>query len=175
MSPTSSSAGVRLPRFPGDGSASPSSRSGSRSACALGVAGAARTTWWLLAFIAVGAALVPVYNLELLGGRLHTDLWFALAWGAFPVLTAYLACAERIRGEAVLAAAWAGALSLAQRRLSRQVRWARRQVREVVGEIELTDGQREPVTHATLTAAPETALQLLAASAVLAGAALVVL
>jgi hypothetical protein len=144
------------------------------AACALGVAVAARTTWWLLAFIAVGAALVPVYNLELLGGRLHTDLWFALAWGAFPVLTAYLACAERIRGEAVLAAAWAAALSLAQRRLSTQVRRLRREVREVDGEIELADGSREPLTRAALVAAPEAALRYLASSAVLAGAALAV-
>ena len=145
------------------------------AACALGIAVASRTTWWLLAFIAVGAALVPAYNLELLGGRLHTDLWFALAWGAFPLLTAYLACAERIRGEALLAAAWAVALSLAQRRLSTQVRRLRRDVLDVTGEIEFVDGSREPLSRTTLTAAPDTALQLLAASAVLAGAALAVL
>jgi len=144
-------------------------------ACALGIAVAARTTWWLLAFIAIGAALVPAYNLELFGGRLHTDLWFGLAWGAFPLLTAYLACTERIRSEAVLAAAWAVALSLAQRRLSTQVRRLRRDVLAVTGEIELADGSREALSRTALTAAPDAALRLLAASAVLAAAALMVL
>ena len=90
---------------------------------------ATRTTLWLLAFVAAGAFLVPAYNLELFGGRFHSDLWFGLAWGAFPALTAYVACAERLRGEAVLAAAWATLLSLAQRRLSTPVRRMRREVR----------------------------------------------
>jgi hypothetical protein len=145
------------------------------AACALGIAVAARTTWWLVAFVVAGAALVPAYNLELFGGRLHTDLWFALAWGAFPVLTAYVACAERVRGEAVLAAAWATALSLAQRRLSTQVRRLRREVRNVAGEIALVDGSGEPLTRTALVAVPESALQLMAASAVLVAAAMVAL
>jgi hypothetical protein len=145
------------------------------AACALGVAVAARTTWWLLPCIAAGAVLVPAYNLELFGGRLHTDLSFALAWGAFPVLTAYLACAGTVRGEAVLAAAWATTLSLAQRRLSTEVRTLRRDVIEVTGEIVLADGSREPLTRGALAAPAEAALRFLAASAVLAGAALAVL
>jgi hypothetical protein len=29
------------------------------------------------------------YNLELFGGRFHTDLWFALSWGFLPVLAGY--------------------------------------------------------------------------------------
>ena len=33
-----------------------------------------------------GAFIVVAYNLELFGGRFHTDFWFALAWGAFPAL-----------------------------------------------------------------------------------------
>jgi hypothetical protein len=145
------------------------------AACALGVAVATRTTLWLLVPVAAGAFLVPAYNLELAGGRLHSDAWFGLAWGAFPVLTAYLACAERLRGEAVLAAAWATALSLAQRRLSTPVRRLRRQVADVRGTIVLAGGATEPVTRATLLAAPEAALRLLAASTVLAAAALAAL
>ncbi len=144
-------------------------------ACAIGVAVASRTTWWLLAFVVAGAFLVPAYNLEWLGGRLHTDLWFALAWGAFPVLTAYVACAERVRLEAVLAATWATMLSLAQRTLSTPVRRARRDVRAVSGELELLDGARESVTVDTLVAAPEAALHLLTLSTLLAAAALVAL
>ena len=145
------------------------------AASAIGIAVATRTTLWLLAFVAAGAFLVPAYNLELVGGRFHSDLWFGLAWGAFPALTGYVACAERIRAEAVLAAAWATSLSLAQRHLSTPVRRLRRNMHDVTGEIRLADGTHEPLTRHTLTAAPEAALQLLAASTILAAAALVAL
>lgn len=145
------------------------------AACVIGIVVASRTTLWLLAFVAVGAFLVPAYNLELVGGRFHSDLWFALAWGAFPALTAYVACAQRVRAEAVVAAAWATALSLAQRRLSTPVRNLRRNVRDVRGELQLADGTREPVTRASLTEAPEVALRLLTASTILAAATLVAL
>ena len=145
------------------------------AACAIGIGVATKTTLWLLAFVAVGAFLVPAYNLELAGGRFHSDLWFALAWGAFPVLTAYVACAERVRAEAVLAAAWATALSLAQRRLSTPMRRLRRDVRDVRGEIELVSGGRESLTRATLVAAPEAALRLLTVSTVLVAVTLVML
>ena len=40
----------------------------------------------LLPFVIVGAVLVIGYNLELLGGVMHSDVWFGLAWGSFPVL-----------------------------------------------------------------------------------------
>ena len=97
------------------------------AACAIGIAVASDSTWWLLVFVALGAFIVVAYNLELFGGAFHSDIWFALAWGAFPVLTAYFASAERIRGPAVAAAAFAVFASLAQRTLSTQVRFARRQ------------------------------------------------
>jgi len=95
-------------------------------ACVIGVHVAVSTTWWLVAFVAFGAAVVVAYNLELFGGAVHTSLWFAFAWGAFPALTAYFASARTIRGEAVAVAAFALASSLAQRRLSTEVRAARR-------------------------------------------------
>jgi hypothetical protein len=132
------------------------------AACAIGIGVALETTLWLLPLIAVGAFLVPAYNLELLGGRVHTDLGFALAWGAFPVVTAFVAQAATIRVEAVLAAAWATLLSLAQRRLSTQVRRVRRGVGVSEGERRMAD-------------APESALKLLAASTVALAAALVAL
>jgi hypothetical protein len=141
------------------------------AACAIGAAVAASFSWWLLAFVAVGAFLVPAYNLELLGGRFHTDLWFALAWGAFPVLTGYWACAGTLRAPALAAAAWATALSLAQRRLSTPVRRVRRSVREIEGATVLADGTREPLGAAALIAAPEAALRLLTAATLLLAAA----
>lgn len=137
------------------------------AACAIGLVVAARTTLWLLPLIALGAFLVPAYNLELLGGRLHTDLSFALAWGAFPLVTAYVAQTATLRAEVVLAAGWATALSLAQRRLSTVARHVRREAVAVDGVIELRNGGQEHLGAATLVAAPEAALRLLTASTIL--------
>jgi len=92
-------------------------------AVAIGIAAAAAWGWGLLAFVAVGAVLVPAYNLEL---AFHTDLGFAVAWGAFPALTGYFVEAQTIRVEAVAAAVYATLLSLAQRTLSTPVRQSRR-------------------------------------------------
>lgn len=142
-------------------------------ACAIGIAVASRTTWWLLAFVAVGAFLVPAYNLELFGGRFHTTVWLGLAWGAFPVLTAYFACAQTVRVEAIAAAVWAMLMVTAQRALSTPVRRMRREVRSVSGEIELADGSREQLSREQLVAAPESALRLLVAASILIAAALV--
>lgn len=137
------------------------------AACAIGIAVALHTTLWLLPLVALGAFLVPAYNLELLGGRLHTDLWFAVAWGAFPLVTAYVAQESTIRVEVVLAAAWAIALSLAQRHLSTAARRVRREVVAVDGSLELRGGGREAIGPAALVAAPEAALRLLTLSTVL--------
>ena len=102
-------------------------------AVAIGIGAALAWTLWLLPFVAAGAFLVPAYALELCGGMFHTDLWFGLAWGAFPVLVAYLGAAETLRPEAFLAAGFALATSLAQRSLSTQVRTVRRRVAHVSG------------------------------------------
>jgi hypothetical protein len=96
------------------------------AAAAIGIVVALHSTPWLFAFVAFGVVIVVAYNLELFGGRLHTPFWFAGAWGAFPALTAYFASAQRIRGEAVAVAAFALVTSLAQQRLSTDVRFARR-------------------------------------------------
>lgn len=106
---------------------------GLAGAAAVGVGAARAWGWWLLAFIVAGAVLVPAYNLELLGGALHTDLGFALAWGAFPALTGYFVEAQSIGVAGVGAAAYATALSLAQRALSTPVRRARRERRTLEG------------------------------------------
>ena len=95
-------------------------------AVAIGIGAAAAWGWWLLAFVAAGAVLVPAYNLEWFGGRVHTDLGFALAWGAFPALTGYFVEAQTLKVVALGAAVYATLLSLAQRTLSTPVRKARR-------------------------------------------------
>jgi hypothetical protein len=127
-------------------------------AVALGVYAAFAYELWLLAFVAAGGFLVCAYNLEWFGGRFHGDPWFSLAWGALPVLTAYLNAAERIRWAAVVAAAFAALLSHAQRLLSTPVRRVRR------------EAGREPFGAA---AAAESALRVLAAAAVLLAVSLV--
>jgi len=144
-------------------------------AVAIGIAGAVAFDWWLLVFVGVGAALVPVYNLELFGGAIHTGWGFALAWGAFPLLTGYFACAGTITWVALLAATYATLTSYVQRVLSTPVRHLRRRVAQVEGTIRLRDGETEPVTRETLAAAPERALKMLAAANVALAAALLVL
>ena len=144
-------------------------------AVAIGIGAALTSTRWLLAFVAFGAFIVVAYNLELFAGRFHSDVWFALAWGAFPLLTAYLYAAERLRVEAVLAATFAALTSLAQRALSTQVRTVRRRVREVRGELELEDGRTEALTPAVLIGGPEVALRALTGAVVALAAALIAL
>jgi hypothetical protein len=144
-------------------------------AAAIGLLAAFWWTPWLLLFVAFGVFIVPAYNLELVGGRFHNAFWFAVAWGAFPALTGCFAAAETLRPEAILAASYAALLSYAQRVLSTPVRTMRRRVRAVAGEIEYRDGTRAPVTEATLMAAPEAALQILAATAVVLAIALLVM
>ncbi len=131
-------------------------------ATAIGVGAAIAWTLWLLPFVAFGALLVFAYSLELFGGRVHSDLWFALGWGSFPVLTAYVGAAETLRPEALLAAAFAAFLSLAQRHLSTRVRTIRRRTDHVSGTISFTDGREEPITRESLLRAPEAALSALA-------------
>jgi hypothetical protein len=134
---------------------------GLAGAVALGVHGATQVSPWLWAFIAAGTFFVLAYNLELFGGLVHSDAWFALAWGAFPVLTAYFAQTATIRLTAVVAAAACAAISFAQRVLSTPVRRLRRSVASVRGELVTTEGAREPIDAFALRAAPERALRWL--------------
>lgn len=127
-------------------------------AVALGIAGVSVIGPWLLPFIAMGVFFVFAYNLELLRGRLHGDVWFALSWGAFPVLTAYFAQTGRL-SLAALAAAVAGyALSYAQRMLSTPARLLRRRSRSVTGEVILADGSQVSLDRAMLLRPLERAL-----------------
>jgi hypothetical protein len=144
-------------------------------AAAIGVYAAIAWTLWLLPFVSFGAFIVYAYNLELLGGRFHSNLWFALAWGAFPLLAGYLAAAERLTVEAVLAAAFAAFLSYAQRQLSTQVRTVRRRVSDVSGALRFRDGGEESIGPQTLTRAPEQALRAMTLAVVALAVALVLL
>jgi hypothetical protein len=141
---------------------------------AIGIGAAVAYDLRLLALVAAGAFLAVAYNLELFGGRLHGDWWFALAWGGLPLLTAYVNASGSVRAEALVAAAFATLFSLAQRALSTHVRTVRRRVAAVSGTVELRDGTRQPLTEAALLEAPELALRALAAAAVALAVALAV-
>jgi hypothetical protein len=143
------------------------------AAAAIGVAIAARRDWWLLVFVAVGCFLVLAYNLELFGGAFHSDAWFALAWGAFPLLTAYFVSARTVGSAALVAAGFASLLSLAQRTLSTQVRDIRRRTTEVTGRIVGSDGATTTLDADTLTDVPERALRILCAAVIALAVALV--
>jgi hypothetical protein len=135
-------------------------------ATALGIAGAVLASVWLLAFVGFGLFVAPAYNLGWLGGRFHSDLWFALAWGAFPFLTAYWASAETFAPSAAAGAVACFALSLAQRTLSTRVRTIRRRVETLEGTITYADGRREAISKKQALAADERALMLLAFSVI---------
>jgi hypothetical protein len=130
-------------------------------AVAIGAAGVARVGLVLVPFVVVGAFLVGAYNLELFHGRFHTDAVFAAAWGAFPVLTAYVAQAERLSAPALLAAAAAYAVSRAQRHLSSSVRYIRRQTSRVDITLDLQDGRERTAHEELLLDPPEAALRAL--------------
>jgi hypothetical protein len=141
-------------------------------ATGLGVAGVVVVGPVLVAFIVVGLVLALSYNLELWGGRLHHDVIFALAWGAFPVLTAFVAQHGTIDLAAVAASAFAAGTAAAQRYLSTPARQLRRRTASVDGEVVGLDGASVPLTATTMLAPLEHALQAMSAAMVALGVAL---
>jgi hypothetical protein len=137
-------------------------------ATALGISVLHHTGFVLIPLIAVGIVLVLGYNLELFGGALHTDLGFALAWGAFPAAVGYVAQAPpwTLAGtlSLILVAGAATALSAAQRRLSTPARSLRRKAISVAGTIELADGTTQTIDRAALLAPLDGTLKLLSAA-----------
>lgn len=137
------------------------------AAIGLGVAGLGEIGLSLAPFIAFGVFIVWAYNAEAFGGRFHSDLWFAIAWGAFPALTGFWAQHPRPSAAGVLIALAALSLSVAQRALSTPVRALRRRTRAVSGRVERVDGTVETVDARFLASAPERALRALSLAMVL--------
>jgi len=140
---------------------------GVAAAVALGALGVERVGLSLVPFIVIGPVLVVAYNAELFGGVVHTDAGFALAWGAFPVLTAYVAQTERLALAPALAAVAAFGLSAAQRALSTPARFVRRRVGAVEGSMRLLDGTTRQIGADTLVQPLERALRILSWTVVL--------
>jgi len=143
-------------------------------ALALGVCGVIRVGWPLIPYMVAGPVLVIAYNAELFGGLMHTDVGFAAAWGAFPVLTAYTAQTGGLAVAPVLAAAGAFALSAAQRELSTPARNIRRRAERVEGRVIFADGRIVPVTAQGLLEPLERALRAASWAIMLLAAALAV-
>jgi hypothetical protein len=143
-------------------------------AIAIGIAGIVVVSPLLAPLVLAGGLLVPAYNLELAGGRFHSDTWFALAWGGFPAFTGYFVNALTIRPTGLLVAGACCLLSAAQRQLSTPVRRLRRNTTEVIGQQHLRDGSVIELTRAGLSAPLEGALRALWLAVVLLAIALVV-
>ena len=147
---------------------------GLAGAVLLGVAGVPVVGPGLWLFIAAGVVFVVAYNLELLGGRLHSDFWFALTWGAFPVLTGFFAQTGGLSLAAVAASAAGFALSYGQRALSTPARLLRRNTRSVNGSLVTGGGTEVLLDQAALLRPLERALRAFAWGVVLLSVALVV-
>jgi hypothetical protein len=142
-------------------------------AVAIGVAGLLLVSASLAPLVLAGAFIVVAYNLELFGGRFHSDFWFAAAWGAFPAFTGYWVNALGIDLAGVLVTGGCFAVSMAQRRLSTPVRELRRRTVSVTGSQELIDGTTLELSQASIAAPLDGALRALSAGMVLLAAGLV--
>ncbi len=143
-------------------------------AAAIGIVGAVTISLGLIPFVVAGVFIVLAYNLEWFGGRFHTTFWLALAWGAFPVLTAYWINALELRASALLAACGCAVLLVVQRSLSTPVRELRRRTVSITGEQRLADGSVVQLDAARLAAPMERALKACAVGMVLLATGLVV-
>jgi hypothetical protein len=137
-------------------------------ACAIGVVGVffhGSVNWWLLAAVPIGVVLLVGYNLELFGGRLHTDAVFAWGWGGFPVAVGFVAQAPGWTWSSVTAGALATLAGVGtayvQRSLSTPARALRRRTSELTGTIRLVDGSVLDLDRPTLLAPLERALRAL--------------
>jgi hypothetical protein len=142
-------------------------------ALAIGVAGVITVSVALAPFVLAGGLFLPAYNLELAGGRFHSDLWFAVGWGAFPAFTGYFVDAEKIALPGLLIAAGCLAMSVAQRRLSSPARELRRRTSAVSGVRTLRDGRAEELSLPVLLAPLDGALAALSLAGVVTACALV--
>jgi hypothetical protein len=133
-------------------------------ALGIGIAGCIIVSATLAPFVVAGGFFVVAYNLELFGGRFHTDFWLAFAWAAFPALTSwwintlsFASLKTDVAGALVVAGCF-GLVSV-QRRLSTPVRRLRRKTVSVTGEQRLEDGTVIPLSVAELAGPLDSSLK----------------
>lgn len=149
-------------------------------AIGIGIAGCLIVSATLAPFVLAGGFIVVAYNLELFGGRFHTDFWLGAAWGAFPAITSWWVNTLSFESAdvvvaGVLVAAGCYGLTRVQRRLSTPVRRLRRRTVSVSGEQRLDDGTVEPLTVDSLAAPLDGSLRTLSWAVVALSIGLVVL
>jgi hypothetical protein len=133
-------------------------------AIGIGIAGCFIVSATLIPFVVAGGFLVVAYNLELFGGRFHTDFWLAASWGAFPALTSWwvntlsFGSAKTVVAGALVTVGCFG-LAAVQRRLSTPVRRLRRKTVSVTGEQRLEDGTVIPLGVAEIAGPLDGALR----------------
>lgn len=149
-------------------------------ALAIGVVGVFVVSPTLIPLILFGAFIAPAYNLELFGGRFHTDFWLAASWGGFSALTGWWVNAlgvhsvrEGLAAAAVVVACYT--LTRVQRRLSTPVRELRRRTVAVVGEQQLADGSVRTVDRESISEPLDGALRGLSVAVPLLGLAALLL
>ncbi|MBA7678830.1 hypothetical protein ES703_87108 [subsurface metagenome] len=134
-------------------------------AIAIGLTVGIEETVWIWPCIIFGGFIVFAYNLEWFRGFFHTNFWFAFTWGAFPAITAYVAQTHTLSPVIVLVAVACLLYSMAQRKLSFQVRFFRRKVSELLGTYRVPDNptweQNFYLQKQDIIGPPEVALKLM--------------
>lgn len=149
-------------------------------AIGIGIAGCFVVSVTLAPLVLAGGFIVVAYNLELFGGRFHTDLWLAASWGAFPALTSWwvntlsFGSAKAVVAGALVTAGCYG-LTTVQRRLSTPVRRLRRRTVAVSGEQRLEDGTVIELTAAEIAGPLDGSLRALSWAVVVLAIGLVVI
>lgn len=97
------------------------------------IAAYALGTYYIIFFVPLLAPIAVLegffllaYNLELFGGRFHTNFWFAVSWGSLPVLAGYVIQTNSIDILPVAVSAATGVISYVEIRLSRPYKELRR-------------------------------------------------
>ena len=80
------------------------------------------------------------YNFEILGGRFHNDFWFAVSWGALPVLAGYAIQTNAVDLVSIAIACATGLVSYLEIRLSRPYKELRRNGQDERRAKRLEDG-----------------------------------
>lgn len=149
-------------------------------AIGIGIAGCFVVSVTLAPLVLAGGFIVVAYNLELFGGRFHTDFWLAASWGAFPALTSWwvntlsFGSAKAVVAGALVTAGCYG-LTTVQRRLSTPVRRLRRRTVAVSGEQRLEDGTVIELTAAEIAGPLDGSLRALSWAVVVLAIGLVVI
>ena len=100
---------------------------------------------WLWPIALAEGFFLFAYNLEWFAGRFHTDAWFAVSWGALPVLAGYVLQTNSLSVAAVIVAAAMGLLSLVEIKASRPYKELRRAVPGIATPPETLTGTLETI------------------------------